>query len=377
MSLQDSLNYYNQSEKSKNKANTVKSKQSKKDKDLPLKLKVSSALATTGYYTKINVGISAINERRLADVTDVDVLAIRFDQTFTRNMIAVSCKSGDARGFSPAREIFYLRGVLNYIQAEYGVVAFSHKIIPPHLRDLGQRLNILALSGNDIDEWCKSLIDGLPLCGYFEEPKFEEYVNSWKRLSNQGLTNYINTDFWFYHDYRNLQNVIYYMRKLQIKINGDEPWHSVVIMDIAAQLCLTIFDLCHHIRLMGLFSIVDTTAAYLFGGSSSYKARRDLYMKVQQLLSSTGILSPKGSTLPPLEPIYTKNLAELVIRFIEKPNASILIPQILQDNIWRNLGATGAPARIDKIQLVAEKLSQDLLDFLKFATDGGWTIKIQ
>jgi hypothetical protein len=39
----------------------------------------------------------------------------------------------------------------------------------------------------------------------------------------------------------------------------------------------------------------------------------------------------------------------------------------------RILGATGAPPREDTNSLAAEKLAQDLLDFLKAATGGLWT----
>jgi hypothetical protein len=96
---------------------------------------------------------------------------------------------------------------------------------------------------------------------------------------------------------------------------------------------------------------------------------------VRELLASTGVIADKGPTLPPLEPAYTKALAELTIRFIERPHASVLIPQILQDNFWRAFGAKGV-AEDSKNFLAAEKLAQDLLDFLKDATGAVWVPKI-
>lgn len=80
--------------------------------------------------------------------------------------------------------------------------------------------------------------------------------------------------------------------------------------------------------------------------------------------------------MPPLEPAYTENLAELVVRLIERPHAAILIPFVLQDNLWRFLGAQGTPLHEDKTILAAEKLSQDLLDFLKQAIGAEWVPKI-
>ncbi len=309
-------------------------------------------------------------------MTDVDVLAIRYDPTFSQHGISVTCKSGASKTLSPAREVFYLRGVLDYVQAKDGVAAFLQKPIAPHLRDLGRRLNILVLSGNEIEEWCRSLTNGLPELGYFQDSAYEEYLNHWTRVTDRGLAGYLRADYWFHFDFRNLQNLIGLMRKLSPQLTGQHDWHGLIALDAAAHLCLTLFDLCRQIRMLGLSSIAETTAAYLFGGAPSFKARRDLYARVRQLLASTGIVAPGGPSLPPLEPAYREALAELAIHFIERPHAAMVIPQVLQDNFWRLLGAKGAPPREDKNDLAAEKLAQELLDFVRQATGGEWAPKL-
>src|SRR5690348_10776612 len=71
-----------------------------KDLDLALKLQVASALAASGYCCRMNVLLSASGSRGLADVTDIDVLAIRYDLMFKRDVIAVSCKAGASKTLS-------------------------------------------------------------------------------------------------------------------------------------------------------------------------------------------------------------------------------------------------------------------------------------
>jgi len=348
-----------------------------RDHDLPIKLAVGASLATSNYYTRINVGLSATSSRGLGDVTDIDVLGLKYDLTFNPEVIAVSCKSGNSKSLSPAREVFYLRGVLDYVRASTGIAAFLNKPISPHLRDLGRRLNVLILSGTEIESWCRSLTNGLPDPGYFEESGFERYLTIWANNSaSTDLMAYLRTDYWFHLDFRNLQNVIGHLRKLSSKVGTSREWLEIVVLDSAAHLCLTLFDLCHQIRMMGLTSIIETTSAYLFGGTVSFKARRDLYLRVQQLLASTGVLGSGGPTLPPLEPLYTQALAELAIRFIERPHAATIIPQVMQDSIWRRLGAQGMPPMDDKNSLAAEKLAQDAIDFLDIATGANWKIKV-
>ncbi len=351
-------------------------KEGGKDLDLPLKLQIASALASSGYYSRINVLLSATGSRGLADVTDVDVLAIRYDLMFKRDVIAVSCKAGSSKSLSPAREVFYLRGVLDYVEAREAVAAFLHKPIPPHLRDLGQRLGVLMLSGDEVGEWCRHLTNGIPTPGYFAESGYDDYQSSWAKLGTNGLGDYLRTDYWFHFDFRNLQNVVVHLRKAVPKLTGKEAWHAVVAWDVAAHLCLTIFDLCRQVRMLGLSTIGDTTSSYLFGGTASLKARRDLHGRVQKLLASTGVVGGDGPGLPPLEPPYSAALAELALRFIERPHSAILIPVVIQDNLWRLVGAEGLEPREDKVFLAAEKLTQDLLDFVKTAAGAEWMPKL-
>ena len=94
------------------------------------------------------------------------------------------------------------------------------------------------------------------------------------------------------------------------------------------------------------------------------------------MLSATGIIASTGPSLPPLEPAYTKGLAELVLRFIERPHAAIMVPQIIQDETWKALGAPGHEQAENSNTLAAQKFTQDLLDFLKGAAGISWVPKI-
>ena len=157
---------------------------------------------------------------------------------FKREVIAVSCKAGTSKTLSAAREAFYLRGVLDYVEASEGVAAFAHKPVAAHLRDLGQRLGILMLSGEEIGHWCQHLTNGVPIPGYFSEIGYDEYLKSWTRLGDAALQNYLHTDYWFHFDFRNLQNLIVHIRKMAPKLNGKDEWARIIAWDAAAHLSL-------------------------------------------------------------------------------------------------------------------------------------------
>jgi hypothetical protein len=376
MNFPDSSSSSDQSSKGRKAPEGGTLKGGRGDLDLSLKLAAAAAFAASGYCCHINANLSATSQKGLADVTDVDVIAIRHDIAFAPAVIATSCKSGESRSFSPAREVFYLRGVLNYLKAEDGIILFSRKPVAPHLKDLGRQLGILILSGAEVEDWIKHISNGLDDPGYFDEPEYSKYISAILHPSIRALSDYLRTDYWFFRDFRNLQNLIGHYKKVAAGIDGSAPWHQTIAIDAAIHFSLTILDLCREIRLLGLSGIEEKTATYLFGGVISFKARRDLYAKVQHLLSATGTLSSGGPQLPPLEPAYTKALAELVFKFIERPHASTLIPQVLQDNLWKQLGAKGRNTVEEKNTLAAEKFAQDLIDLLKLASGASWMPKI-
>src|ERR1019366_8332142 len=98
------------------------------------------------------------------------------------------------------------------------------------------------------------------------------------------------SDYWFYRDFRNLQNIIGHFKKVASKFDGSSEWHKIVALETAIHLSISVLELCRYIRYVGLTGVGESTAAYLFGGVTSFKARRDLYAKVVQLLTPTGMV---------------------------------------------------------------------------------------
>ena len=344
------------------------------DRDLPMKLRTAGALAASGYYSRINVRLSATADNGLADVTDVDVLGIRHDITFAPRFIAVSCKSG--ANVQVAKEVFYLRGVMEYLNAQDAVASFALPSIDPHLRDLGRQLRVLVLAGSEGDGWRLSLLNGLPATGYFDPGRHSNLIQAVAAPEMKSLREWIDTDFWFYRDFRNLPRGINRLRSVATQFTGNKPWHSVLFFEVAGHLALTVLDLCRTVQMLGKQAVTETVSAYLFGGATAYRTRKELYARVKQVLSETGAVAKQGSALGPLEPSYTTSLAELVVRFLERPHASIQVPQVIQDAVWTSLGAKGLSFDQDVNGIAAQKLAEDLLGFLRAAAGCGWAPSI-
>ncbi len=344
-------------------------KTSQGERDLPLKLAAASALSASGYYCGINIILSAAQTAGLADVTDVDVLAVQHGVNFASRIIGVSCKGGTR--LSAAREVFHLRGVLDYMGSDQGILLLERKPIDSHIRDLARQLGVHALSGPEVDHWVESAKRGLDDPEYFRSDLHEAYGKAQDKYAGESLSSFLQFDFWYNRDFRNVQNLLAHFRALRVKPTGKQPWHSVQFLEAASHFSLSVLQLCRHVQEMGLSEIRDTVPTYLFGGHSMYKSRRDLYSKLTTVLENAGVLDNRAK-MPPLEPPYAPALAELVLRFIERPHASTRVPLVLQDALWRALGAKGLPPREDTNSLAAEKLAVDLLEVMGAAGEVPW-----
>lgn len=341
----------------------------KADLDFDLKLKTAQALSRSGYSCRLNVALSAIGDAGLADVTDIDVLAMSRDLTFTPRVMCVSCKAGG--NLVVAKELFYLRGVLSYVRGDEGVLLLGGRDVPPHLRELASSLSLLLLAQGEVDAWRSALVNGLHQPGYFDEPLFLEYENAMNALPpSSGIRSFLKADYWFYRDFRNVQNLIGHLKKYAPSLDGKSKHHATQFLDIAWHFSETVLDLCLHVQRSGLGRLSESVSTYIFGGRTSYAARRDLLTRVTQVLVKTGVA--KVEAMPSLDPPYAPALAELVVRLIERPHAAIQVPLVLQDAMWRGLGAPGMEPGSNKNQLAAFKLAQDLIDFLKRASEGTW-----
>jgi hypothetical protein len=342
----------------------------KADLDFDLKLKTAAALSASGYSCRLNVALSAVGDTGLADVTDVDVLAISRDLTFTPRVMCVSAKAGT--NLVVAKELFYLRGVLSYMRGDDGVLLLGGRDVPPHLRELAASLSLLLLVQGEIDTWRSALVNGVHDPGYFAEPLFLEYEKAMNALPpSSSIRAFLAADYWFYRDFRNVQNLIGHLKKFAPTLDGKSKLHATQFLDVAWHFAQTILDVCLHVQRGGTGRLAESVNMYMFGGRTNYKARKDLLVQVTQVLVKTGVA--RADAMPSLDPGYAPALAELVVRFLERPHAAIMVPLVLQDALWRGLGAIGMEPTPNKNKLSAFKLAQDLVDFLKAASDVPWT----
>lgn len=309
------------------------------ERDLELKLGTARTFASVGYFVRINVSLSepplASNwSGKFHDLTDLDVLAIKHTIDFDTDIVCVSAKSGAAKGLSPIRESFTLAGVMKYFGADRGYAIFSDRDVDAHMVSLAEQLNVTLYDGAEWKQWLARTSGAHMIPAQFEErvdATLFDSLGKWTDL--RPLLGYIRNEFWYYRDFRNIQNLVGITRKLASRFTP-RPLSHFVFRDLLSLFVLSILQLCRFVSVTGVGRVAESVPPYLFGGASNYKSRRDLLKRIEDLLRSRALLASEQA-MPSLDPPYLPELMELVFRFCNKPSAAIRVPQYLSARAGR------------------------------------------
>jgi hypothetical protein len=309
---------------------SLKEKASLSEKDYLLKLETAQALCNAGYFVRVNVALSepplsANGGQKLTDITDVDVLAMTFATDFHPDMVCVSCKAGSSKSLSPIKETLMMAGVMRYLRAERGYAIFADRKIDAHMYGLAQQLDIALFSLEEWRLWKSRQVGDRPVPAHFTA---DLYVTLRELLSRRNdlnaLFSYTRGEYWYYRDFRNVQNLVGVTRHYAKALSGT-PLGRFAFLDTLCLFSLSILQLCEFITFTGASRLGDTLPPYLFGGPSVYKSRRDLLRRVEEMLRAREVLE-KDQQLPPLDPAYLTDLAEVVARYVQKPVDAVRVP---------------------------------------------------
>lgn len=368
--MMNSKNLSNRRDGSGRPAKAAKPAPGTKDLDRPLKLAAAQAMCSSGSYVRTNVRLSEprnapLRERRwVTDITDVDVMGIVHALDLRADISCMTCKSGTS--VSVLHETFALAGVMRYLHAQRGYGVFARKATEPHMIALAEQLEILIMDEAEWSHWLRRISGTYPVPRIFEDPieaALNDHLN--RRTDLADLLSFLRTEFWYFRDYRNIQNFIGQLRRIADKVIG-LPVPVFVFLDACGQFALALLQLCEHANASGVLRLSETVPPYLFGGVPTYRNRRDLLRRVEDFMRRKDVLDT-GQSLPPLDPIYVPELIEIVLRFCSKPAAAGRVPQYL------NFRAGEAAAQVAGETTVrtshgesdlTEKLAFDLLEFV-------------
>lgn len=302
-----------------------------RDKDAEFKLRTARYLWHMGYVCPTEVPISG-NEIRAGalkryDVTDLDVVGIKFEDDLTWHAVVADCKSG--KNNAGVNRLFWLRGIMDFFGADHGYLV--QPAIGREAREVALRLAISLLDRENLERI--ELDRGFTTDGrrYFALDAYdrEKQLSGLRLLKGTApsdeqkqvllLNGYLSYTYWFQEEYRNVQQLIRMVADSSRTINDltDRPRAKVLAHRALTLWSISVLKMCGYVIATRSGEIHNEVRRYIFGGSAN-TAERGKLMRVFADLTKQPLA---------LEPPYYSELLELASRLIRYSRFAKNVPR--------------------------------------------------
>jgi len=350
--------------------------------DTDLKLRMMRYFWSLGYFVRRNVPVVETTAAK-SQYTDIDVLGVKLDQEFNSCYALCDCKSGITDG--TRERLFWLSGVMKYFGANRGVFIRT-QMIPKKYMDLAERLGIITIAADQIDELERSYsIDVHKFVGPFgrEYVKADTILNS-LRQQDRGILEYLRTRYWGDPPYLQTFSLMNKCKDLLLIQNVDEDNRVFQVAYALSMLSLSVVRFARQVLFMPQTDREEVISLGLLGGRTDYLEKKELMRnfydfmatEIEKRYKSKYPVSQKAFT-ENLIPGYAKYLADLMFGICRQPQAALTLPRMIDLLAYESVLRDGSVSGKDVLGAEAGVSLEDAVriakDFLTFAKRSGVT----
>jgi hypothetical protein len=273
---------------------------------------------------------------RRKQITDFDVLGVRFEQDLSSMIAVAECKSVEDRAME---NLLKLHGVQDFFGAQRAY--FVQQRIDVNARDVGSRMGIVCLDADNLSSLMASL-------GIREDVEVALEARIYAARTGMGKeqketfpkqTEYLKYDFWTLPDNRNIINIVRLLSVMK-KEADKRPSHVVLLHQLTAALAMATLKLTGSVVRYNISDFQDGLLTALLGGSRERRDREALHDAVAKVVPDGGL---------PMVPDFFGPLSELATRYVNAMQYS-----------WQVVACLDAMGRrILEPSLAKETLSKD------------------
>lgn len=334
--------------------------------DLDLKLRMMRFLWYNGYYVKRNLDLVKYNSGYAnggqRQYTDVDVFGLRIGEGFRQSITICDCKSGTSA--STNERIFWLSGVMSYLDAERGFFVRS-KLNERQYLEICEKLHITPLSESQLSHLENSYnIRSKPFIGSFNKILAEKGHNIFDKIKEEipMVHDYLRSKYWI----DPLQNQITALVLAESKVDKlkslEYEENLFLKLHILSLLSLSILRYSEPILVIAPDQKCNYIYETILGGKIESMERKKLLEKFydfmhEEILKRYHNEYPisKSDFLSFAYPNYLKYLIDLIERICLCPLASMHAPRILDIIAYEHI--------LNKKNVVKEQFDLDDEDF--------------
>ena len=305
--------------------------------DTLFKLRLSRLLWKMGYFVRRNIPVSTYTlgkplPKRI-DITDIDVLGIRWDEDFTPDRVVCECKSGSKA--KPLDRSFWLRGVMHYFGARKGYLLVKESGMIPG--NVGARMGVTVIDRNLLTDLEKRYeIENEYWIGSCN-PEIDFNIPSFRKMLREPVRrqlNYILYGYWRDPEYYQIKRLITTGKTLSGKFQPSIDAYRWLAFECINLFAISVLGFCNKLFVTEPRRIPEETSTELFGGFLSRTERQGILSSALRLMRSY-IEKTYQEKFPlrlehiNLNPDYFDKLVDLLARLMSRPNESKLLPSFL------------------------------------------------
>lgn len=307
------------------------------ERDFGLKAAIRAILWAQGYTTRLNVLLAYDRQGRgesgKVALTDLDVLGVRLNPGFRIHTAVADCKT--AKGQVPER-LFWLSGVANFYKSDINLLVRSAPL-PEHAPPLARSLGITLVGPDDLEILTNTYVTPngarLPtdLQAFFSQQLLTDTLDRLSRLpsSLRSVSLYREARYWMDDPHSQLQRIISVLKHMA-RDGSRGPIYQLVFADFVWLYIIALWRACEALTTSSLSKPEQGLELYLSGNEAGLQHLQ----RMQQAFETVAERANVDVSLSHL-PTYFKELAEIVVRCIRRPEATAMMARRAE---WLTVG---------------------------------------
>jgi hypothetical protein len=329
------------------------------NKDLPLKLLGTLLFKQMGYNTYYEVKLrtlSYIESVKIHDVSDIDVLGIKFQADMSQFIIGAECKSGES---SALDELYKFIGVMDYYKINKGYLLKTK--IHQNARQVSSKNGISCFTESEIRVMLNGFDIDIDKEVKVENAKYQKLLSAIgvEQKTCPKLISYLNYDYWNKEHWRNIHNLLHLLNAgIQPSLFKEKSTEQKLFYYYVVELFA--IAMLQNISLSISQNYSDVEHALqnnLYGGPEALDERRKLHDLVSQVTNQNNSFSPS----------WESDFINLSVRFSHNTKSSSYIISMLQEIRDNCFYANKVEIKEDfvmKFPDLTRKFTQDIMHFI-------------
>lgn len=317
-----------------------------------------------GFFSRRDLTIRSYFYPDSVDVTDIDVIGVRFSDNFQPEVTICECKSG--RNSGTVDRILWMKGLSNYLKADNSMLAKPE--IKSKIKNFANELGVIPVDSTLLEEMEKNNAIPDEWLGSFDYDNYETklrnyylFIRTKPKLSK--VYWFLKSSFWFENNITRLKQCL---TALDVLVKQEETESKKwLIYESTILFSVSMIWLCHETKSFTNIERENYISDMLTTGlGSKDKAKKILdatFGVIAALMKEKGVepslIEYENLQLTP--PEYTKPLIDLIERCNNNPKEAIQVPRFL-DFICYEFLMKETEIDLDKLK----KLFPDSIDLI-------------